>query len=197
MCGLFGFDGTSTPDPVKLRAVAEVASRRGPHACGVAWDGGVAVRLERRSGPWRTHSAELLRACSGARRIIGHFRLSTSGDWRDPANNQPLHFGRCAVAHNGNILDWRERAARGGVTLTTSCDSELVARVLDASCEFAPIALNEAGLANIPHAVLALRTNAFFATRRTLPLFAWITPEGTYYSSVQPHPDALPLPESM
>jgi len=195
MCGLFGFDGVAAPDPTKLRVVAEAASRRGPHACGVAWDSEGAVQVERRAGPWRTHAAELLRACSSAIRIVGHFRLSTSGNWRDLANNQPLHFGGCAVAHNGNIQGWRERAERLGLKLTTSCDSELVARVLDASREFAPIALNEAGLANIPHAVLALRTNAFFATRRMLPLFAWITPEGTYYSSVQPHTDALPLPE--
>lgn len=196
MCGLFGFNGVAAPDPAKLRAVAEAASRRGPHACGVAWDSEGIVRVERRSGPWKTHATALLRACSSAMRIVGHFRLSTSGDWRDPANNQPLHFGGCAVAHNGNIPDWRERAERLGLKLTTSCDSELVARTLDAAPTFTYTALSKTGISALPHAVLALRPGVFLATRRSLPLFVWVAPEGTYYSSVQPHPDAALLPEN-
>lgn len=39
----------------------------------------------------------------GKTRLIGHCRYSTSGDYQDIANNQPLQIGHAAMAFNGVI----------------------------------------------------------------------------------------------
>jgi glutamine phosphoribosylpyrophosphate amidotransferase len=189
MCGVFGFDGSTAPDADRLRVVASAAARRGPHACGVSWVENGALRLDRKIGPWAANGAALLAQCAGAHRMVGHFRLATTGDWRNVANNQPLVCGAVAVAHNGNIPGWQAIAARLGIQLRTSCDSELVAHALERHFDAASLA--SVTVSALPHAILAVRADAFLATRRGLPLFKWVTPEGIYYSSVQPHADAV------
>lgn len=37
------------------------------------------------------------------KRFIAHFRYSTSGDWKNELNNQPISNGECSVVFNGVI----------------------------------------------------------------------------------------------
>ncbi len=190
MCGLFGFDGTA-PDRAALELVAELASRRGPHAGGFAWEAGGAIAVERRAEPWSKWAAQLWPRAGAAPRIVGHFRLATSGDWRRAEDAQPVTAGDLALAHNGNVERWRERAAADGHELTTNCDSELVARWMAA--DTGPLAdrlANAAARLRAKHVLLAVRPGEVASVRQGLPLFVWRRPEGVYYCSVRPAPEA-------
>src|SRR6185437_9367835 len=67
---------------------------------------------------------------------IGHTRYSTTGSSRI-ANAQPIHIigprGEIALAHNGNLVNahiLRRQLEEQGHELTTSTDSEIIARML-------------------------------------------------------------------
>jgi glutamine phosphoribosylpyrophosphate amidotransferase len=184
MCGLFGFDGERA-DPRRLALVAQLASRRGPHAMGVAWESGGHLRAARVPAPDGAAFARLLSDCADSPRIIGQFRLATSGDWRQPHNNQPILIGDVAVAHNGNIPDWRARAA--GVPMETECDSELIAHWVRNPGKGLQLQLTQAMRPlPVPFAVLALRPGALAWCQSGLPLYEWWCEEGVYFCSLDP-----------
>lgn len=185
MCGLFGFEG-ERPDRGRLALVARLASRRGPHAMGVAWEqAGLGVKVERMIAPDGIALARMLARVEDSPRIIGHYRLATSGDWREPGNNQPIQVAGVAVAHNGNIPEWRERAV--GIPMSTECDSELIAHWISDPRKRLQHQLNQAmKRVRAPHAVLALRAGELASSHEALPLYFWHCPEGVYFCSLDP-----------
>jgi glutamine phosphoribosylpyrophosphate amidotransferase len=64
---------------------------------------------------------------------IAHARYSTSGDWRTPANNQPLVVAEMALAFNGVISMGTkpEFEADFGVTCASDNDGEVFLRRLE------------------------------------------------------------------
>lgn len=135
MCGVVGYQ-TATPSRVLAQAftaLCEASLIRGLHACGVAW-WDVGQRLHGRK--WHDTAAalrELPLLLSRARAAVWHNRYSTSGDWHDHANNQPLHGEVHALAFNG-VLDMRTRTEieqAYGVTLQADNDGYLFLQALE------------------------------------------------------------------
>ena len=193
MCGVFGFDGVRPVDVGAFAEVARLAARRGPHAAGIAWIADERVEILRAAEPWEKLEKRALAAVAGATRAIGHCRLATAGDYSDPADAQPLPVWDGAVAHNGNVYNWRELAAEHGLVLRTRCDSEVIGLLTRARP--LPEALALVDVAS-PAAVLALWPDRFEVARRGHPLYAWSRPEGTYYCSVRPADDARLVKEA-
>ena len=66
--------------------------------------------------------------------LIGHNRYSTSGDWKDHSNNQPIHIKGVSLVFNGVISQARKEEYEKifKKTYSTSNDGEIFARkVLD------------------------------------------------------------------
>jgi len=184
VCGVFGFAGTA-PDPARLEFVAGLSARRGPQASGFAWTVSGGLLANRASVSWAKAKAALAPSLRDARAIVGHFRLATSGGWKDGGSNQPLVVGETAVVHNGNVDGWREIAAAEGIALATECDSEVIAHWVERACGSLVERLETACCRlSTPFVVLALRQGEVCVARRGLPLFAWNAPEGVYYGSV-------------
>lgn len=100
MCGIFGYHGTGSPDPLILRAAASGAGRRGPHGYGFAFrrpDGALYGWHE--IGPVNLDRLPQV----GFNVILGHARLATVGDWRQREQLQPIVVDQHAIAHNGVI----------------------------------------------------------------------------------------------
>lgn len=178
MCGLFGFVG-ERPTKLFLRA-AEEAARRGPHAVGVAWRG-VGEGLVTWPQPWEKVQGQIVARVARARVIVGHCRLSTSGEYRSNTSNQPLRVGATVVAHNGNVRHWRELP----YGYRTGCDSEAWGWAIEQAqgslaerVERALGVVDDGG----PFALLAWRGAEVVALRRGHPL-RWEEAAGVYLSS--------------
>lgn len=189
MCGMFGYAG-SRPNMARVREIATLAGRRGPHACGWATAAGAVMRVTRDHGSLADHVARI----PVARVIVGHSRLSTSGglSYRDLRDAQPLTLpggineaaGR-VMAHNGVAK------VNFAGPLDTNCDSEKLLRLAaNSSLAFALAQLPDGE----PYAVIMGGIAGLIVARRGLPLFAKHTVEGVYLCSV-PFDDATPLPE--
>lgn len=62
--------------------------------------------------------------------LIGHNRYSTSGDWQDHVNNQPIWFGESALVFNG-VISMKSKAeyeAEFGKQYDTANDGEIMLR---------------------------------------------------------------------
>lgn len=59
--------------------------------------------------------------------LLGHTRYSTSGDYLDNLNNQPIQIENTAVAHNGVIS--QDEKSKWPVPCVTDNDSELLLRM--------------------------------------------------------------------
>ena len=109
MCGVIGYkwDGT---EPKSMRRFIEhllVRSQmRGRHATGIAWAENGHLYATKDSVPADefilTPEWNQLMTDPPASAIL-HTRYSTSGDWHDNNNNQPLIVGGLAIAHNGLV----------------------------------------------------------------------------------------------
>lgn len=182
MCGVFGFIGIA-PDMALLKQIAELAATRGMHAWGIAYiepNGTQGIYKEIGSLAGKT---DLLDQWD-YRAVIGHCRLSTSGTPNNVVNNQPLIVGSYAVAHNGNVYNYREIADRYGLTLRTQSDSEVIPALLN-EVSGTPKQVHErvVGVIDSPYAILTLSKNGIYAMRNRLPLFAAVRDEGVYFCS--------------
>jgi glutamine phosphoribosylpyrophosphate amidotransferase len=101
MCALIGYacDDPQTEHADAVRALFYESRVRGLHAFGFsAWDGQrVATQ---RFLDFKQCLAALPRQVT---RLIGHCRYSTSGDYQNVDNNQPLQIADAALAFNGVI----------------------------------------------------------------------------------------------
>jgi|694.fasta_scaffold00746_15 glutamine phosphoribosylpyrophosphate amidotransferase len=101
MCGVIGY-ASDDPQPSHseaLRSLFYESRVRGLHAFGFSTQDGERVVTQR----FLDLKVCLAAIPSGAARLIGHCRYSTSGDFRNVANNQPLQIDDAALAFNGVI----------------------------------------------------------------------------------------------
>lgn len=135
MCGVIALVTQDQPTPrdkADIAAILIESGIRGLHACGMALcEPGVNPVIERRHSP-----GELAKWVDGvklSRVTIGHTRYSTSGDWRDHRNNQPLCLDGHVLAFNG-VIDMapRQQWAKSpdGKEYETDNDGEILLRKL-------------------------------------------------------------------
>jgi len=97
MCGVVAYatqEVTKAQEASLIRLFRE-SKIRGLHACGISWlSEGRLLTAKFHEVPQLTALLEgLLRGLRGRPlKLIGHTRYSTSGDWADHANNQPLNI---------------------------------------------------------------------------------------------------------
>jgi amidophosphoribosyltransferase len=139
-CGVFGVYGPGE-EVARLTFFGLYAlQHRGQESAGIATADGEDIYLYADMGlVSQVFSEEHLAALPG-HIAVGHTRYSTMGSSRIE-NAQPIRvksdLGPMAIAHNGNLVNisyLAERLHERGETLTTSTDSELVARL----CATAP-----------------------------------------------------------
>ena len=102
MCAIIGFISTNPSDEAiqTLKKLFVESKIRGKHAYGFT-TGDVTVK---------EHSLKsLLDGIGRPNVLIGHCRYSTSGDYKDHANNQPLRYKNEHMVFNGTI-DMRTKA---------------------------------------------------------------------------------------
>jgi glutamine phosphoribosylpyrophosphate amidotransferase len=121
MCAIVGFVGD---DYTALAAVFQESRVRGLHAFGYAYGNGKEIVVRKFE---TLHGLKFQLLKDRPKSLVGHCRYSTSGDWKDPRNNQPIvRFGR-ALVFNG-VIDMgtkEEMERRHGVDLETENDGEL------------------------------------------------------------------------
>ena len=139
MCGVVAYatEEAQGADLGVLSRIFEQSKIRGLHSAGFSWTTLKQVRTEK----FRSVTAlnerlrDLWESLEGEPvRLIGHTRYSTSGDWQEERNNQPLDLGEIALAFNGCIhMGLRpEYEAVYGRTYVTDNDGEIFCRkVLD------------------------------------------------------------------
>lgn len=118
MCGLVAWISGPHSDVGVVRRVMAESAIRGIHAFGVAMPG---------KQPRKFFRLGDALDCMTKPPMIFHNRYSTSGDWREHLNNQPLFREGVSLAFNGTLdmRSKREMEIAHGVKLHTSNDGEL------------------------------------------------------------------------
>lgn len=131
MCGVVGY---SCSDPKEehyeiLKAIIRQSKIRGLHSFGFSfYDSGVQTL--------KYHDIEEVQFPL-VNKIIYHNRYSTSGDYKDHANNQPIAIGDMSLVFNG-VLDMRTKAemeADYGITMETDNDGEIVLKLCGSNAQ--------------------------------------------------------------
>ena len=98
MCAVLGYSGTYNPEIVSR--LIENSRIRGVHSFGYSFCAENALKTRK----FLSFKEFLSSINSEAPSVfIAHLRYSTSGDYRDERNNQPLQNGNLAIAFNGVI----------------------------------------------------------------------------------------------
>lgn len=117
-------------------------------------------------------------------RIIFHARYSTSGDYRDMLNNQPIVIDGDALVFNGTVDmgTKEEMEQRNGIMMQTDNDGELVLRDIQDGHPFRRLSDNLVTFAGI-----VLRGNGeMFALRNVMrPLWRFEVSGGIFLASTQ------------
>ncbi len=129
MCSVIGFHGRFDPSVIG-RVLAE-SRVRGLHAFG--------YYAEVDGAPYHLRTTDYGEFVGGLMELahtkfIANFRYSTSGDWRDPLNNQPIRTEYGAMAFNGVVHQGTkaEMEQEFGMTLPADNDGHvLAARLFD------------------------------------------------------------------
>jgi len=131
MCGIFGYVGTRTAEPILIEGLRTL-EYRGYDSAGIFVPGYGAVKA---AGPIDNLAAkitETIGGCSG----IAHTRWATHGEPTEKnAHPHKGAVGRVWLVHNGIIENYRElkeELRERGVTLETDTDSEVLAKVIEA-----------------------------------------------------------------
>jgi glucosamine 6-phosphate synthetase-like amidotransferase/phosphosugar isomerase protein len=180
-----------------LVSVANSQVHRGHHAFGLAWmNEDRQIFSFKRPGSVVSHPEDVARG-EGAIGLIGHTRWATHGDACRNDNNHPHPFRwqreACFLVHNGVIGNYESIAEERGLRLYTECDSEVLARHVEAGegsilKRFAD-AVNDVD-PYAPCAVAAIVPEGIVLARRGNPLFWSVTKSGTvWYASTR---QALP-----
>jgi glucosamine--fructose-6-phosphate aminotransferase (isomerizing) len=196
MCGVFGFvslDGEG-PNIKRLKMIARVTMRRGPHAFGFAWvDGKGRLRMFKKTGRIVDHLA-LLAMAHDARFLIGHCRYATHGSPENNLNNHPHPADGGWIVHNGVVRNYESILADRDMAPVTDCDSEVLGLLIEQETgTFRNRCAAAAQLADGPLALMGLwsRPGRLVAIRSGNPLSIGIANGGTraYLASL---PDDLP-----
>ena len=98
MCGIIGYQNIEgSPDTDGFLRLIEQSNIRGLHAFGLATVAGVTKSLKPFAAGF---IRDTLRSCPA---WLYHNRYSTSGDWSEPRNNQPLTREGVSIVMNGVI----------------------------------------------------------------------------------------------
>lgn len=183
MCGIVGYSGESSASArVQFIRLCDEARIRGEHAYGIAYyEEGKGVVCAK--GTDFDVIMQLIPTPMPAR-IIFHARYSTSGDYRDMLNNQPIVIDGDALVFNGTV-DMGTKAEmeqRNGLTMQTDNDGELVLRDIQDGHPFRRLSDNLVTFAGI-----VLRGNGeMFALRNVMrPLWRFEVLGGTFLASTQ------------
>jgi glutamine phosphoribosylpyrophosphate amidotransferase len=166
MCAIIGFI-SDNPTAIAVETLKKVfieSKIRGMHAYGYAaiQDG---VLKEHKSNSLKP----LLVSIDKPTRLIGHCRYSTSGDYRDMANNQPLRFGDEYLVFNG-VIDMRTKAemeAAHKIKMQSENDGEIMLQA-ENRLEMLKSGITFSGLTLKSHALAFFRNEgrpAYKATR--------------------------------
>jgi glutamine phosphoribosylpyrophosphate amidotransferase len=105
MCAVIGFQGKgSKQTSERLLTLFNESKIRGLHAFGLAYYNGPKLFCARFSelDMAQTH-LRVVASQNISLKLIAHCRYSTSGDWKDETNNQPIYIDGVAMAFNGVI----------------------------------------------------------------------------------------------
>jgi glutamine phosphoribosylpyrophosphate amidotransferase len=130
MCAIIGFI-SDNPTPVAVETLKKVfieSKIRGMHAYGYAaiQDGHL---MEAKSNGLKS----LLVSIDNPTRLIGHCRYSTSGDYKNMMNNQPLRHGDEYLVFNG-VIDMRtkqEMERAYSISMGSDNDGEIMLQAKD------------------------------------------------------------------
>ncbi|KAG6487064.1 amidophosphoribosyltransferase, chloroplastic-like [Zingiber officinale] len=139
-CGVVGIIGD--PDAAKLCSLAlHALQHRGQEGAGIVCSDGTTLRSATGLGLVSEvfHDPRTLAPLKGDS-AIGHVRYSTAGAASALANVQPFlagyRFGKLAVAHNGNLVNYRrlrfDLESRGSI-FNTSSDTEVILHLIATS----------------------------------------------------------------
>ena len=184
MCAVIGYCG----DPVSAREAGKLAVlmreglARGTHATGWAWsDGTGKIESLKRIGESAADRAEFL---LGAKIVVGHCRYSTSGDWREAGNNQPICIEGWSLAFNGVIsMSTKEEFERQfQVTCQSDNDGEVFLRRVERGDDPASF-LRRSGAS---FAGCWTNGKTLWALRNwKRPLWRWRTDAGDWFASTR------------
>lgn len=125
MCGVVGY---SCSNPKKehyeiLQAIIHQSKIRGLHSFGFSFYDQEVVTI-------KYHNIDKIEL-PAANKIIYHNRYSTSGDYKNHDNNQPIAIGNMSLVFNG-VLDMRtkqEMEEHYGIQMETDNDGEIVLKL--------------------------------------------------------------------
>jgi len=164
MCGIVGFYSKkkTSADIALLRSVVEETKIRGLHAFGTAYFKGKKLKvLKSLEFDFDYLFGDFIDSKSS--RIVFHCRYSTSGDFKDMDNNQPIVVKNKAIVMNGVISMAKKEKyeKRFKVSCKTSNDSEIILRsklsTLDFLKEYERVSF--AGLFLRKDKIIGLRNN--------------------------------------
>lgn len=181
MCGIVGYSGKG--GALQRKSFIELCRQaciRGVHAFGIGYfipETGLHVYKS-------TDFNEVMKAVPGILpgKIMFHCRYSTSGDYKDMANNQPVYVHENALVFNGTIdMGTKEEMEQHcGFSLQTSNDGELVLRDLEKQQPFNRISDGKATFAGIA----LMKDGSMCAFRNDLrPLWAFNCKDEVFISS--------------
>lgn len=183
MCGIVGYHGApSAEERAQFIRLCEEARIRGEHAYGIAYyEEGTGVVYGK--GTDFDVVMQLI-PTPLPERIIFHARYSTSGDYREMLNNQPIVIDGDALVFNGTI-DMGTKAEmeeRNGIEMQTDNDGELVLRDIQDGDPFRRLRDNL-----VTFAGLVIRRNGeMYALRNDMrPLWRFDVPGGTFFASTK------------
>lgn len=166
MCGIFGAIGKNIDRDI-LQEIGAEAGKRGPQAHGISWLAADSICTQKKSTAINPKKVFIGIETTA---IIGNCRLSTSGTYKDIANNQPMVLDDMAVSHNGNIKSYLQIAEDIGAELETQCDSEIICHLVK---RFGVKETLKRLKKEMPMALLLLQDNKITAFRKGQPLYVY------------------------
>ena len=189
MCGVFGFVAEKGRK-MDLKAVLRVATateERGRDAFGFAWvDSRGVIRSFRQKGRISDHLA-ILAMARDAVMMIGHTRWTTSGTEEQNINTHPHACDGGWLVHNGVVQGHRDLADEHDLLLSSECDSEIIARLIEDAPTGDRLARTAWAVRQTspgPLVVLGLWSGELVVCRRGNPLSLSIRREGLYLASI-------------
>ena len=183
MCGIVGYHGVRSAEArAQFIRLCEEARIRGEHAYGIAYyeEGKGVVYVK---GTDFDVVMQLIPTLL-PERIIFHARYSTSGDYREMLNNQPIVIDGDALVFNGTV-DMGTKAEmeeRNGIEMQTDNDGELVLRDIQDGDPFRRLRGNLVTFAGL----VIRRDGEMFALRNDMrPLWRCDVPDGTFFASTK------------